>query len=172
MQDSFDEATAPDLKDEMIDHQDAKNCDKHGNCNYAGLDEPFMKALVETDGLMAVFSGHDHGIEYVLIFKTKDNLLTCFIWCAKWSQDLSNKPANGKGLNLCFNRHTGYGGYSNWARGARQIVIDESRLGSKDIDTWIRLEDGSISGNITLNSTFGKGQYPPVREWETWLHSS
>lgn len=39
--------------------------------NYAGLDEPFMKALVETDGLMAVFSGHDHGIEYVLIFKTK-----------------------------------------------------------------------------------------------------
>jgi hypothetical protein len=85
---------------------------------------------------------------------------------------LPNKPANGKGLDLCFNRHTGYGGYSNWARGARQIVIDESRLGSKDIDTWIRLEDGSISGSITLNDTFGTDRYPPIREWETWLHSS
>ena len=93
-----------------------------------------------------------------------DNLLTCDSFCAKWSMDLTeNDPKNGKGLNMCFNRKSGYGGYSDWTRGARQIVIDESRLANQDIDTWIRLEDGNISGSITLNSTFGTDHYPLVK---------
>lgn len=81
----------------------------------------------------------------------------------KWSKDLpNNSPANGNGLNLCFNRHTGYGGYSDWARGARQIVVEEAKLGDNEVDTWIRLEDGSMSGRVTLNSTYGTDQYPTV----------
>ncbi|KAF9691877.1 hypothetical protein EKO04_010172 [Ascochyta lentis] len=96
---------------------------------------------------MAVFSGHDHGVD----------------WCMKWSKDLrNNSPANGNGLNLCFNRHSGYGGYSDWARGARQIVIEEAKLGASELQTWIRLEDGSISGQVTLNSTYGTDRYPAV----------
>lgn len=66
MQEGFDGATAPGLKGEQIDHQDAKDCDIHGNCIYDGLDKSFMSALVHTEGLRAVFSGHCHGIEYVL----------------------------------------------------------------------------------------------------------
>jgi hypothetical protein len=66
MQKGFDGATAPGLKDEQIDHQDAKDYDKYGNCKYDGLDKSFMSALVHTQGLMAVFSGHCHGIEYAL----------------------------------------------------------------------------------------------------------
>lgn len=56
-------ATAPGLNEEIIGHQ-GDVCDNNGNCNYSKADEPFMRALVETDGLMAVFSGHDHGVEY------------------------------------------------------------------------------------------------------------
>ena len=81
----------------------------------------------------------------------------------KWSQDLpNNSPANGNGLNLCFNRHSGYGGYSDWARGGRQIVIEEARFGKNVLDTWIRLEGGSISGRVSLNSTYGTDRYPAV----------
>jgi hypothetical protein len=32
--------------------------------DYSGADHPFMKALVETDGLIAAFSGHDHGDDW------------------------------------------------------------------------------------------------------------
>lgn len=82
----------------------------------------------------------------------------------KWSKDLpENSPVNGKGLKLCFNRHTGYGGYSDWARGGRQIVVDETKLGGDNsVETWIRLEDGSISGQIVLNSTYGQDSYSTV----------
>lgn len=31
---------------------------------YSGQDVPFMKALLETEGLIATFSGHDHGDDW------------------------------------------------------------------------------------------------------------
>ena len=81
----------------------------------------------------------------------------------KWSKDLpNNSPANGNGINLCFDRHTGYGGYSEWARGGRQIVIEEAKLGEDVLETWVRLEDGSVSGRVTLNTTYGTDRYPAV----------
>ncbi|KAF2628876.1 Metallo-dependent phosphatase [Macroventuria anomochaeta] len=139
-------ATAPGLNEELIGHQ-GEVCDSDNNCNYNGADTPFMEALVETEGLMGVFSGHDHGVD----------------WCMKWSKDLpNNSPANGNGLNLCFNRHSGYGGYSEWTRGGRQIVVEEDKLGENVLETYIRLEDGSVSGRVTLNSTYGTDRYPPV----------
>jgi hypothetical protein len=140
-------ATRPGLNEELIGHQ-GDVCDNNSNCNYSGADTYFMKALVETQGLLGVFSGHDHGVD----------------WCMKWSKDLpDNSPANGNGLKMCFNRHSGYGGYSDWARGGRQITIDETRLGGDNIvDTWIRLEDGSVSGRVSLNSTYGQDRYPTV----------
>lgn len=51
--------TEPGINAEMIGHQD--DCD--GTDCYNHRDYGFMKALVETQGLMAVFSGHDHGVE-------------------------------------------------------------------------------------------------------------
>ncbi|CBX97919.1 hypothetical protein IAQ61_000902 [Plenodomus lingam] len=134
----------PGLNEELIEQQGEK-CDSSGsNCSYNGADAPFMKALVETEGLMAVFSGHDHGID----------------WCMKWSKPLPNtSPSNGNGLNLCFNRHSGYGGYTDWTRGARQIMVKEDKLGKNEVETWIRLEDGNISGRVMLNSTFGTDRY-------------
>ncbi|KAH8704382.1 Metallo-dependent phosphatase-like protein [Phaeosphaeriaceae sp. PMI808] len=148
----YGESTSPGLNYEIIGHQDdcaETDCYNHG-------DVPFMKALVETEGLMAVFSGHDHGID----------------WCMKWAKHLRTIPAYGNGVHFCFNRHSGFGGYSNWKRGARQIVLDENELGEKVIETWNRLEDGSISGLITLNSTYGDDQYSKVESLEICRYTS
>jgi hypothetical protein len=88
----------------------------------------------------------------------------------KWSKNLPNtNPTNGNGLNLCFNRHSGYGGYTDWVRGARQIVVQQDQLGTNEIETWIRLEDGSVSGHVTLNSTYGTDQYPKVATQKSFI---
>ncbi|PYI27716.1 Metallo-dependent phosphatase [Aspergillus indologenus CBS 114.80] len=113
--------------------------------SYSGQDIPFMEALLNTEGLLATFSGHDHGDD----------------WCFKWDSQLPGMNLTGNGLNLCFGRHTGYGGYGSWTRGSRQILLDETTLAT-EIATWIRLEDGSVSGQVSLNSTYGEDRYPAV----------
>ncbi|RAL10173.1 metallophosphoesterase family protein [Aspergillus homomorphus CBS 101889] len=114
--------------------------------SYAGQDIPFMEAMLNTEGLLATFSGHDHGDD----------------WCFKWDSKLPGMNLTGNGLNMCFGRHTGYGGYGSWTRGSRQVLLDETTLGVPQISTWIRLEDGSVSGHITLNATYGENWYPSV----------
>lgn len=59
---------------------------------------------------------------------------------------------------MCYGRHTGYGGYGDWARGGRQILLNQQSL-ENDMQSWVRIEDGSISGNVHLNATYGKDRY-------------
>ncbi|KGO64744.1 hypothetical protein PITC_052890 [Penicillium italicum] len=103
---------------------------------YQSQDFPFISALLNTTGLAATFSGHDH-----------DN--DC---------KLPGLNLTGNGKNMCYGRHTGYGGYGEWARGGRQILLDQRSLGD-DVRTWIRMEDGSISGDVHLNATYGQDRY-------------
>lgn len=115
--------------------------------SYDGQDVPFMQALLDTAGLMAVFSGHDHGND----------------WCFKWNGTLSGMDLAGNGLDLCFSRHTGYGGYGSWTRGSRQVLVSLASLETTNsAETWTRLEDGNVTGAVTLNSTFGTDEYPAV----------
>ncbi|KAF2177690.1 Metallo-dependent phosphatase [Zopfia rhizophila CBS 207.26] len=142
----MDPTKYPGINDEAVGHQGTQT---NPNRNYGGQDIPFMKALVETEDLMAVFSGHDHGDD----------------WCMKWSAKIplpDTTPPTGNNLHLCFGRHTGYGGYGSWTRGARQVVVYEQTLGEKEVETWIRLEDESISGHVMLNATYGEDVYPAV----------
>lgn len=81
--------------------------------------------------------------------------------CFKWDSKLPGMNLTGNGLNLCFGRHSGYGGYGSWTRGSRQILLDETILETQ-ILTWVRLEDGSVSGKVNLNSTYGEDWYPSV----------
>ncbi|CAC9889749.1 unnamed protein product [Aureobasidium pullulans] len=111
---------------------------------YNGQDIPFMQALLDTKGLKAVFSGHDHGDD----------------WCFRWDSKLKGMNLTGNGLDLCFDRRSGYGGYGSWTRGSRQVVL---RTGKDDVQTWVRLEDGSISAKVTLNGTYGQDSYPSVK---------
>ncbi|KAJ5827663.1 hypothetical protein N7447_004426 [Penicillium robsamsonii] len=109
---------------------------------YHSQDFLFISALLNTTGMMATFSGHDHDND----------------WCFKWDSKLSGLNVTGNGINMCYGRHTGYGGYGDWARGGRQILLDRQSLGD-DIQTWIRMEDGSISGDVHLNATYGHDRY-------------
>lgn len=85
----------------------------------------------------------------------------------KWANDLPTAPKNGNGVHFCFNRHSGFGGYTKWKRGGRQILVEEWRLESREIETWNRLEDGEVSGHVTLNSTYGTDWYPKVERKES-----
>ena len=64
----------------------------------------------------------------------------------------------GDGLNMCYGRRTGYGGYGDWARGSRQILLKEN-IPEVPVETWVRLEDGTDNGRISLNSTYGQDHY-------------
>lgn len=113
------------------------------SCSYGGKDVPFMQAIASTPGLIGLFSGHDHGDT----------------WCWRWDEVLPGVDSFGDGLNLCFGQHSGYGGYGTWVRGARQIRLTEKMLQRREVDTWIRLEDESVVGAVTLNSTYGRDRY-------------
>ncbi|XP_068342169.1 probable inactive purple acid phosphatase 16 isoform X1 [Pyrus communis] len=80
-----------------------------------------MKLLVERPSAKAIFVGHNHGLD----------------WCCPYEK-----------LWLCFARHTGYGGYGNWDRGARIVEITEQPFSVK---SWIRMEDGSVHSEVVLS---------------------
>ncbi|KAL6272805.1 hypothetical protein ACE6H2_023497 [Prunus campanulata] len=80
-----------------------------------------MKLLVERVSAKAVFVGHNHGLD----------------WCCPYEK-----------LWLCFARHTGYGGYGNWHRGARIVEITQQPF---SIKSWIRMEDGSVHSEVVLS---------------------
>ncbi|KAJ0119667.1 calcineurin-like phosphoesterase [Diaporthe amygdali] len=105
-----------------------------GTCDYGGQDVPFMQAITTTKGLMGVFSGHDHGDT----------------WCYKWRGILPGMTVAGNGLNLCFGQHSGYGGYGNWIRGSRQILVSREQLKDLAVETWIRTEAGTVQTRTLL----------------------
>ncbi|PVI05807.1 Metallo-dependent phosphatase [Periconia macrospinosa] len=121
------------------------------NCDYGGQDVPFMQALTTLPGIIAVFSGHDHGDT----------------WCAKWNTRLPGMTVAGNGINLCFGQHTGYGGYGNWERGSRQIKVSMEQLRDFEVESWIRLESGHVVGSVGLNATYGRDWYPATNNTKT-----
>ncbi|KAJ5232848.1 hypothetical protein N7468_005804 [Penicillium chermesinum] len=121
------------------------------SCGYSGEDVPFMQALVETPGMMGLFSGHDHGNT----------------WCYKWDSQIPGMELKGNGMHICFGQHTGYGGYGDWIRGSRQILVRESDLEEGILETWIRLESDNIVGAVTLNATYGEDTYPQTPNQKT-----
>lgn len=124
---------------------------RDGSCEYGGLDTPFMQALSSTPGLMALFSGHDHGAT----------------WCYRWDTLLPSMTVKGNGLNLCFGQHSGYGGYGRWPRGARQVFVTEVGLEKLEVETWVRLESGERIGAVSLNATYNQDVYPLVPDLRT-----
>lgn len=121
------------------------------SCSYGGQDLPFVKAIASTPGLIGLFSGHDHGDT----------------WCYRWDTVLSDIGFSGNGVSLCFGQHSGYGGYGTWIRGARQILVTEEMLRHHEVETWIRLEDESVVGHVTLNSTYGDDRYEKTPDKHT-----
>lgn len=84
----------------------------------------------------------------------------------KWQGKLPGMDLVGNGVDLCFGRHSGYGGYGSWTRGSRQILLREGSV-EKEVHTWVRLEDGTVSGSVVLNGTYGQDGYPAVQDTDT-----
>ncbi|KAF5133097.1 putative inactive purple acid phosphatase 16 [Metarhizium anisopliae] len=122
-------------------------------CRYGGFDVPFMKALATTPGLMGLFYGHDHANT----------------WCYRWDGEVPGTGIVARGINLCYGQHTGYGGYGDFIRGGREIVLDEGRLKRFEVDTYMRLEDGRTVGAVSLNATFNQDWYPATPNDQTKL---
>jgi hypothetical protein len=148
--------TAPGINGETVVQQGS------GATSYTGQDTEFMRALLNTTGLMATFSGHDHDNDwYVLHINLNLHMLTDTRYrCFKWDGNTTTQNLTGNGLNMCYGRHTGYGGYGDASRGGRQIVLNEETV-QDEVETWILLEDGTISAHVTLNGTYGQDRYPP-----------
>lgn len=130
-------------------------------CEYGGQDAPFLEALADAPGVLALFSGHDHGET----------------WCARWEvegggEGGGGKGEEGRGLDLCFGQHSGYGGYGRWIRGARQVVVSLEGLAERVVETYIRLESGETVGAVSLNSTYGQDWYPATPNDKTRLPTS
>ncbi|XP_073002750.1 probable inactive purple acid phosphatase 16 [Typha latifolia] len=107
------------------------NCEIHkpciGSINKEGVASQevewgIMDILASRPSVKAIFVGHNHGLD----------------WCCPYEN-----------LWLCFARHTGYGGYGNWPRGARIIQITEQPFSVK---SWIRMEDGTEHSDVVLSS--------------------
>ncbi|GKT59540.1 calcineurin-like phosphoesterase [Colletotrichum tofieldiae] len=133
--------------DASLSHQAQGWCEdgsQKDNCDYGGQDVAFMKAISDSPGMIGVFSGHDHGNS----------------WCTKWKGKVGDMTVDGKGVNLCFGQRTGYGGYGNWIRGSRQLLLMRDKLTKGELDTSILLESGNTVGSVTLNSTYGEDKYP------------
>ena len=144
----------PGIDDDYPLARQAQGWCKDGSlgCDYGHQDVPFMKAITSTPGLMALFSGHDHGNS----------------WCYKWTAQIPNIHPKGNGINVCFGRHSGYGGYGTWTRGSRQILLTEELLENLEVDTWIRLETDDIVGSVTLNSSYNHDRYPADENTRTY----
>jgi Calcineurin-like phosphoesterase len=69
--------------------------------------------------IKAVFVGHDHRNS----------------WCCV--------PQYRIIPSLCYGRHTGYGGYGDWMRGARVIELKLDNSSLLTISTWLRMENGA-----------------------------
>jgi hypothetical protein len=110
-------------------------------------DREFVKALGEVKGLHSVYSGHDHGDA----------------WCGLWpnSTNISGENITGdEGPFLCFCKHTGYGGYGTWNRGARNLRLTFGKKGTMEVETWVRMENGEVVQRVGLNETYGVDVYP------------
>ena len=102
-------------------------------------DALFQQALEDTPGVHSIYTGHNHGDS----------------WCSTW-------PGSSKHASLpflCFAKHTGYGGYGTWNRGARIIQLTSSPDGI-EVSSWVRMENGAVITKVSLNETYGHDEYP------------
>ena len=86
-----------------------------------------LATLASLDGVRAVSVGHDHGNA----------------WCC---------PSAAGNISLCYGRHSGYGGYGEWSRGARvfELAEDASARDGVAVSTHVRMEDGSVNSQEVL----------------------
>jgi hypothetical protein len=91
---------------------------------FTGWESMIPMRSLAASGVKAAFFGHNHKNSH----------------CCMPQQD--DKFTHSMPV-MCYGRHTGYGGYGNWTRGARVIQLNFSsdQEGGIAISTWLRMED-------------------------------
>lgn len=108
-------------------------------------DPGIVEVLQQAGNVLWLGVGHDHGNDYCCPTSTTTSN----------TQSRVTNNTNGN-LHLCFGRHSGYGGYGKWDRGARVYEIklqrntEISESGAPILEpsvgwrSWVRLESGEI----------------------------
>jgi len=96
-------------------------------------DQPFWNTLAAQLGsqnIVAIVSGHDHGNEWCAVEPTKEVI-------------------------FCFDKHSGYGGYSStgWDHGVRNFIFKTAGAGPLEVTSWIRYEEGQIKAQVKLEGS-------------------
>ncbi|KAF7291247.1 Metallo-dependent phosphatase-like protein [Mycena indigotica] len=133
------------------DHDDEPNPSAQGflNNTYTGLDLPFWNEIIALSNqpagnVLAVTSGHDHGES----------------WCARSLNISASIP-------ICFNGHSGYGGYvtkNSALRNGRVFALNLRDLGVTSdgaakipvVKTWNSYEDGTTAEEVVLGPDYMK----------------
>ncbi|KAF5354531.1 hypothetical protein D9758_011240 [Tetrapyrgos nigripes] len=127
LQANLDSSKEPGLNADQL----GEGSSQAANPSTLGNDGPFWNALTDkVKNLKALISGHDHGNE----------------WCAR-------EPT--KGVIFCFDKHGGYGGYTQdgWGYGVRNLVFKSTKPDTT-VDTWIRLEGGEEKARVVLGPDY------------------
>ncbi|THH04195.1 hypothetical protein EW145_g5704 [Phellinidium pouzarii] len=110
----------------------------------AGNDDPFWNSLnANVKNLHAVISGHgqppSNFMQALTTLLTRALLLGNVDHGNEWCK---REPT--KNVIFCFDKHSGYGGYSGtgWGHGVRNIVFSSPHP-QGSLDTWIRLEEAA-----------------------------
>lgn len=134
---------------------DGDKCDglQDDNVDDIEQDPKMVDALVSDGNVQLLAVGHNHGNDY----------------CCSYSK-----------MHLCFGRHSGYGGYGRWERGARiyevQIKGKSDIVDTEDTDSdekgpqlkwksWVRMEDGDIDDEY---SPFDDDDEEDGSWWGNW----
>jgi hypothetical protein len=95
--------------------------------------------LAEIDtNLLVLAVGHNHGNSYCCEQQQRQ-------------QQEAEAPTTASATVLCFGRHSGYGGYGRWDRGARIFTFhwekeeDSAPATMSSWHTYVRLQDGNIT---------------------------
>lgn len=109
-------------------HSECVGMNENGGVTPVVSDGGLFKAL-NTARIRATFVGHDHGND----------------WCCPSIDDA--KPGR---FWMCFGRHSGYGGYGHWARGARVLNM-RLENGAIASSSWVRLESGERMHEVSFD---------------------
>ncbi|CAD6563925.1 MAG: hypothetical protein TREMPRED_002378 [Tremellales sp. Tagirdzhanova-0007] len=124
------------------DHDDDPDPSVQGYlANYTGLDLPTFNEIVQLaqgkNKVMAITSGHDHGDS----------------WCGR--------SYNSSGLALCFDGHSGYGGYdtpNSLVRNGRVFNVQLADIQQEypTVETWNSYENKTINDYVVLGPDYLK----------------
>lgn len=120
-------------------------------------DDGLISTLLSQSNVHFLAVGHNHGNDYccpVLLNNTKNSDTTTNNKTQQFMSSPSTDSNTPSSLHLCFGRHSGYGGYGTWDKGARLYELQLQMPPSQDSGetlkmiftwkSWILMESGLI----------------------------